>query len=582
MRHVPGHRRFGLPFWQASTLPSGEKPLFNYRRIWVKTVLGMSIVALVPLVVMTLFNLYQYDKTLAAESTFPVMRLVSDTQRTIEAFLEERKAAIEFVVHDNDFAALSDQGRLQELFVRMDVAFGGFVDLGVIDETGKQLAYVGPYDLHGKNYADQDWFEQVSQRGIYVSDVFRGYRDVPHMVIAAKHDKEQGGFYIVRATIDAALLTSRINPQDGNSRSDVFIINQGGILQTTSTRSGKVLDRYSLHVPSPTSVPVVKRVEGPGGRSLILGHVYIADTPFILVVAKQHRDILSGWWKLRATLLTFLALSSAVILIVVVAVVTFLVEGAYEADMRRTITVHQMEHTSKMASVGRLAAGVAHEINNPLAIIGEKAGLIKDLFTISKTYAADERLMGLVDSILAAVERCSTITHRLLGFAKHVDVTLDDIDPAATVKEVLGLLGKEAEYREIRISLDAEDGLPKITTDRGQLQQVLLNIINNALDAVKDRGRIDIGLASYRHDRVSIVIADDGCGIGPSDQKRIFEPFFTTKKEKGTGLGLSITYGLVQKLGGEIRVDSELGKGTRFTVLLPIRPARNTTGQGER
>jgi signal transduction histidine kinase len=136
---------------------------------------------------------------------------------------------------------------------------------------------------------------------------------------------------------------------------------------------------------------------------------------------------------------------------------------------------------------------------------------------------------------------------------------------------VVGFLDKEAEYRNITIKVEGQPDVPTIESDRGQLQQVFLNILNNAEAAVKDGGHIDVGVRLTHDRRVAVSIADDGVGIPPENLGRIFEPFFTTKEGSGTGLGLSITYGIVQKLGGEITVESEVGKGTRFTVLLPLR-----------
>jgi signal transduction histidine kinase len=137
---------------------------------------------------------------------------------------------------------------------------------------------------------------------------------------------------------------------------------------------------------------------------------------------------------------------------------------------------------------------------------------------------------------------------------------------------VLGFLKKEAEYRDIHVGLHADEDLPEILSDRGQLQQVFLNIINNAFAAVDDGGCINVELQQVDSNHVSVMIADNGKGISPQNMKRIFEPFFSTKTEQGgTGLGLSITYGLVEKLGGTIHVQSELGKGTTFTITLPIK-----------
>jgi signal transduction histidine kinase len=151
-----------------------------------------------------------------------------------------------------------------------------------------------------------------------------------------------------------------------------------------------------------------------------------------------------------------------------------------------------------------------------------------------------------------------------------MDVEHESIDLPSLVREVLGFLEKEASYREISVTIDQEEGLPTISSDRGQLQQVFLNILNNAFAAVSDGGHIEISARRAPNDMVAVAVKDDGVGIPRDRLKEIFEPFFTTKEGFGTGLGLSITYGIVHKLRGRIEVESELGKGTTFTVLLPI------------
>ena len=224
-----------------------------------------------------------------------------------------------------------------------------------------------------------------------------------------------------------------------------------------------------------------------------------------------------------------------------------------------------------MASIGRLAAGVAHEINNPLAIINEKAGLMKDLFLFKEEYKQNDMLMGLLDSILSSVTRCGRITKRLLGFARHMDVSIQSINLEEVVREVLGFLNKEAEYRSIQISIEIADNLPNIDTDAGRLQQVILNIINNAFAAMENNGHLQVKASMAGKDNIVLSISDTGCGIPESDIKRVFEPFFSTKTGKGgTGLGLSITYGLVEQLGGTIDVSSEVNRGTTFTITLPL------------
>jgi signal transduction histidine kinase len=224
-----------------------------------------------------------------------------------------------------------------------------------------------------------------------------------------------------------------------------------------------------------------------------------------------------------------------------------------------------------MISLGRLGAGVAHEINNPLAIINEKAGLIKDLFTYTDRYADDPKLMGLVNSILNSVKRCADITRRLLNFARDTEGEAKPVNLAVTLTEVLEFMGKEEEYRSIEVTIDIEDGLPTLVTNHGKLQQILLNLVNNAFAAVDDGGRIVITARASGDDSITIQVEDNGCGMSEYEIKRVFEPFFTTKGSRGgTGLGLSITYSLAQELGGSIDVDSKLGEGTRFRVTLPV------------
>jgi two-component system NtrC family sensor kinase len=129
---------------------------------------------------------------------------------------------------------------------------------------------------------------------------------------------------------------------------------------------------------------------------------------------------------------------------------------------------------------------------------------------------------------------------------------------------------KEVSYRNITVNTHVEEDLPVIKTDRGQLQQVFLNIINNAIEELDDGGEIDILIGRVEDGAVGVTVSDNGRGIPQENLKHIFEPFFTTKKEYGTGLGLSITYGIVDKLGGKISVDSEVGKGTSLTVVFPL------------
>jgi len=230
--------------------------------------------------------------------------------------------------------------------------------------------------------------------------------------------------------------------------------------------------------------------------------------------------------------------------------------------------------SAKMAALGKLAAGVAHEVNNPLQIISEQAGWMKDILE-SETAASQENQQELkqcIRKIERQVERSRAITHRLLGFGRRMEPTQDMVDVNGLVAETVKFLENEAHHRGIDIQDNLDPNLPKITTDPSQLQQVLLNIMDNAIDA---SGKGDVIKVITSHNSldpraVTVQVSDQGIGIPKDKVNKIFDPFFTTKgPSEGTGLGLSISYSIMEKLGGRITVESEEGTGTTFTLFIP-------------
>lgn len=543
----------------------------RYIRLWRFTVFITTGACLTPLLIIGALDFYQDQQAIKAETIRPLVRLISGTKRSLEFFLEEHTAALNFLINDNMFEDLSDQGKLALIFKNLKKSFGGYVDLGLIDSTGKQISYVGPYDLSGKNYRDQDWFHEVGIRGIYVSDVFMGYRNFPHFVIAVKYEKDDGDFYILRATIDTQALNQQILALGLRGSSDAFVMNQEGKLQTPSLLYGNVLENAPIPAPAFSESPEIIEDYYVEGKPYVLSYAYIHHSPFIFVVMKKPEDLMGNWFTLRSKRLGFLAASVIVIVVLIMGTSSYLVSRIRDADLRQARVLHNIQYTNKMASIGRLAAGVAHEVNNPLAIINEKAGLAKDIISLENNFPQREKFLNLINSIQSSVERCSTITHRLLGFAKRLDIQIEKINLEELIKEVLGFLEKEANYRNISINVQVSDGFASVESDRGQLQQVFLNLINNAIEELEKGGTVDIAIQREKDGIVSVTITDNGRGIPEENLKHIFEPFFTTKKEYGTGLGLSITYGIVEKLGGHVNVKSKVGHGTSFTVTLPVK-----------
>lgn len=544
--------------------------LSTYRRLRRYVVLTTSLAVLAPLIIVTVVNYTQDQRAYRTESRFEVSRILSNTKSNLEFVIEERRSVLSMIINGRSHKELSSDEGLDAILRNLRGSFGGFVDLGLIDADGTQAYYAGPYDLRGRNYSDQAWFHEVWLRGIYVSDVFMGHRNFPHFVIAVKHEDPGGKSYVLRTTIDTELLDRQIYNLGLARHMDAFITNREGILQTASAFYGDVLSTVDKKVPPHSRNREVIEEYEEGGSLVTFGYAYIERSPFILMVLTQQESPLAHWLTRRSQFVWFVVASILLILVVVFYNSTHMVNRLRLADQRRAKILHNIEYTNKMATIGRLAAGVAHEINNPLAIINEKAGLLKDMATYTPDFPKADKVLNLVDSISNSVERCSRVTRRLLGFGKRMDIHKEDIDLEHLLKEVVGFQTTEAAHRNVEISHHVANSVPTIQSDRGQLQQIFLNLLNNAFAAVEDGGTIDISVDSPNSNEVAVTIADNGSGISKDNLKHIFEPFYSTKGAAGTGLGLSITRDLVEKLGGLIEVESELGKGTTFIVNLPV------------
>jgi two-component system NtrC family sensor kinase len=511
------------------------------------------------------------------EFELKLRKKTEDISQSLEFFLSEKVSGLRLVSSMYRLEHATDDRAMNSILDLMKQEFSEIVDVGIIDSKGVQIAYAGPYQLTGRDYADHDWFHEVTVRGVYISEVFMGYRKIPHFAIAVKKQLKGGhSFYVWRTTIDVDALHKRIMSFQLQEEDDAFLVNRKGVIQTDSRFSGSLLQKSLLTAEMLPARYSRAEIKGLADRGVTIGYMTVKNTPWVLVMMTKEKvgDRIGELLKRDLSLVYI-----SVLLILGGTVANFLVarwvvSWLLKSDRMRQEAMLQTEHTSKLASIGRLAAGVAHEINNPLAIINEKAGLMRDIMRKVPDFTYGEKFNASLASILQSVSRCRTITHRLLGFARQMDVSHEVLDLNAAIRDVIGFLEREMAYRNIHLELLLDNDLPSIESDRGQLQQVFLNIINNALDAVKDGGEIAVRTSRKDSDSLRVTIKDNGEGIPPQNLERIFEPFFSTKeKGKGTGLGLSITYGIVKKLGGDMQVDSVVGEGTSFVVDLPIRYA---------
>ncbi len=242
-----------------------------------------------------------------------------------------------------------------------------------------------------------------------------------------------------------------------------------------------------------------------------------------------------------------------------------------EADSKMDELNAQLIQSDKLAALGKMAASVAHEINNPLATIMQKTGWIQDLLAeeeFQKTKNLEEYYASLA-VIDEQAEHAGRVVHNMLGYARRMEPRLENVDINEAINQTIDILENYARINNIDIQTDLASDLPIIAGDQSQLQQVVLNLISNAIDAIETEGLVEV--TSQRTDSyIDIRITDNGPGIPEDKQKKVFEPFFSTKLNgKGTGLGLWLSYNIVEKMGGVISLKSE-GKSTTFTIRLPI------------
>jgi two-component system, NtrC family, sensor kinase len=532
---------------------------FRYRRLWMLAAFTTSVVTMAALLVLNGVNYHQFERSLESEYTIEVESILALTGETLERTFGDRLAALRLVAQTHTHAELRDRKTLSSILKSLRHTFGDFTGLELRDSDDEVTVAVGG------RVPDLDFEHPVGTVAVVPGE---GHR----FSLAVRSEDEEGQAFRLLAAVDADLLT-RIVEEDGETAAIyTVLVNADGFLQTPSRYcGGKVLEPCVRKLPDIRDRSAVFADLDEQGDRLFWGYGLIPNSPFVVVVLVQPSLGTRSYFYLRGELLLFTIGGGLLLLALNVGTATWLIGKLRTSEIHQSQLLHKAQYTTKMASLGRLAAGVAHEINNPLAIINEKAGLIKDYTALAKEdFPRREQVVTHLDSVLHSVERCRAITHRLLGFARRMDVEKEPVELDRLLEQVLSFLETEAMHRSVEIVRSFPDAPTFIESDQGQLQQVFLNILNNAFEATPEGGKIEIILRIGSPGFVEVLIRDDGRGIDQTDLRHIFEPFYTTKGKYGTGLGLSITYGIVTNLGGEILVESELGEGTCFTVVLPI------------
>ncbi|MDY7032840.1 MAG: ATP-binding protein [Thermodesulfobacteriota bacterium] len=553
----------------------------DYKRLSLKILGSMILVPVIPFVLVVFVGLHYFASSLETETVSKMTRIAEDHRKTIELFLAERRADLRFIADSHTFDDLSEPDFLKKVFFRLQRKSGAFVDLGLFDKDGIHKAYHGPYQLKGKEYKEAEWFKEVMNKGYYVSDVFLGYRQVPHFVIAIAQSREENP-WVIRATIDTLLFNDIVERVRMGKTGEAYILNKNGQFQTQRRSGGNLMEQekdswMSLETHSGTKTFVEKDTSG---EAYLYAVTWLKDNQWLLVVRQEKSDAFHALRSATYIVILISILGGVSIIAMAFYMTTRIVSNMRRMDTEKTQLSQQLIIASRLAEIGEMSAGFAHEINNPLQIINAEQTLIETIIQELKENGElrdSEELKELEDSlrqIRVQTDRCGGITQALLKFARDKETAPAAVDLNRFLPEVIGLVIRKADVEGIDVRQAVSDDIPLIYVDTSQLQQVLVNLLNNAIFAIVERhgaagGKLKVS-AKAADGRVEIAVTDNGNGISPENMKKIFTPFFTTKPVgKGTGLGLSVCYSIVEKMGGVLGVQSEQGKGATFTIHLP-------------
>jgi two-component system NtrC family sensor kinase len=548
-----------------------------------KTILTcMILVPFLPFILALGIGYYNFADSLESNAIATMKRIVEDHRQMIESFLMERKADLEFVLKTHSFEELRRPQALQRVFENLQKTSQAFVDLGIFDENGLHVAYQGPFQLSGKDYQQAPWFKAVIENGFFISDVFLGYRQVPHFVIAIAH-AGQDGRWVIRATIDSHIFNDLVNKVRIGKTGEAYLLDAQGVFQT-DRRSGGIL----MHTDPDRAKygPVHKGIKtfietDAWGETFLYATTWLKDNNWLLVVRQEKADAFQALHRATYLIVLTSILGGAAIVTVAFFVTGLIIRRLERMDREKNQLGEQLIRAGRLAEIGEMAAGFAHEINNPLQIIKSEYALVDMILGDLKARgelkpSADlADLEDSVNQIKRQVDRCADITQAILQFGRKGEPASQDIDLRSFIPDVIGMVVKKASVHGIGIEQQIATEIHPVHGDPRHLQQVLVNLLNNAIDATIARHgvsggaiKIECGPSENRH--VAIKVSDNGAGISTENLPKIFTPFFTTKPVgKGTGLGLSVCYGIIDKMGGTMSVASQENVGTAFTIRLP-------------
>jgi two-component system NtrC family sensor kinase len=550
--------------------PAGDLRSY-FRQLERRFQAGLLLAFLIPFASLSAYFHFQFHVTLKETGKLNLASIAESQRNTVDLFLQERLVNIFSLFRSAAFSLTPTQQQMDALLRQLRQASDAFIDVGLITDGGLQIGYSGPFPyLQNRDYSKQEWFTLLMAPDTHhcVSDIYLGFRNKLHFTIGTKQIIDDRP-WVLRATLDPDKFTMFLMTMNHGKGMESALINSHGDFQLADPRTHRPQSR-SDYLPSEEQ-PYGARAVLKNGESILIAHAWLSEVRWALLVSEPLSMAYAQLYRARRIML----ISSTIILGVVVTAIWLatraVIAKARENAMKRDELSHQLLHASKLASLGELATGVAHEINNPLAVVVATTGVIRDMLNPEfKLDWTPQQIRDELKTIEVAVFRARGITQQLLNYGHKSQPRLVSTDIHSILEDVLGGFKEHALALEnVTVVRDFDAGMPEVLVDPDQIRQVFLNLINNAGDAIRGSGQITL---STRHDNASVRVSvtDTGVGMDGEQLKKIFDPFYTTKEVgRGTGLGLSVSIGIVESMGGTIEVQSMPGAGSSFTVVLP-------------
>lgn len=559
---------------RASSNRTKKRKDMEYKNLRIILTVLFLVLSIIPLSLLTFFSYYHFRSSLHTSITQNLSQITIDKAMSINNWLFERVSDARTIAQSPWTAAALYDPQKRDSFnnylTLIEQSYGYYDELFILDKNGDFVAGTGGRE---ENKSGRDYFANARD-GIHVITDIRKSETTgkPTMLISFPVKDEYGkvvGVLVERIKLD---LISKIMKQIkvGKTGESYLLDARGYFLTESKFEPDCILNK---RISTEGYENCIKHHQGVGeyfdyrGKTVLGSYLWMPERKWCLMVEQDVKEAFS-----QISTLKNITMAIYFVTIVLVAGASLICSGRIikvlkEKDDKLEHRTKELIRAEKLSATGQLAAGVAHEINNPIAVIMGRAE-----FLISELGGANSLILKSLKTIEQESEKAATTVQKLLSFTRQREPKLELVDINMLLETSLNLMNHQALMEKIAIIKELDSNMPKVRADSHQIEQVFVNIILNAIQAMPGGGKLLVGTGA-KGELVEIKFLDSGCGIPESDISMIFAPFFTTKA-RGTGLGLAISKEIIESHNGSLRIESGSNKGTVVTIELPCQIGR--------